>query len=193
MFNTETEIRWKEINIKDWELIINFRPKSSDIKEITDILVKFTSLKRITLNWIKLTDIELEALSDSLFLNWVLENINLSFNNISWENINKFLKYISSSKSIKSFNLSFNTITNEWIKNILNNIQENNSIESLNLYENNFSIKEIKMITEYVLSHNDIKTVYINDHNFWLSIIPYLENIEKNKNTRVLSMNCLIW
>ena len=124
-------------------------------------LKKITSLKRLDLNYNKLSTKAGEHLADAIASNIQLEELSLNHNNLHFS-INKILQSLSNTLHLKKLNLNSTNIS---------------------------GLSSAEHLAEVIRSNACLEELYLGNNNFESAAIVILEALQRNNNLKVLDLS----
>ena len=115
------------------ELDISYSNLSTEFENIFKTMINISNFVSINISHNTITDRASDELATLLFHNPLLQEIDLSYNNLSTSNAVKIFKAMRSFSKLETINIGYNKITSEAAKSIKTVVLHNHNLHTLNM------------------------------------------------------------
>ena len=178
-------------SLQELDLTCNHLP-SSDIVKIYSGMKNISNLVTFSISQNINTDKAIDELRNILLRNISLQEIDLSYSNMSTSDTVKLLSGMTNTLNLTAINISHNMITDEAAEDIGTVLSRNNKLQSLNLSYNYFRsegfvkifkcLKNIMYLRKLNISSNDVKATAADSIATVLSHNSKLEELDLGNN-----------
>jgi hypothetical protein len=163
-------------------LINNTNLGDSGLSLLTEPFKSNSHLKGIYLESNKITEIGAYNLATALKINKSIEKIELLDNSIGDNGVKSLCISLTFNNTLQKLGLSDNHITDQSMNYIVTTLEKNTSINTLSLYGNKITDEGIKKLCEGLKLNNSLKKIFLGRNE--------ITNIGANLLLEILNMNC---